>query len=68
MQTIRDRLSEVGISWSWYADGWNDALQGRADPSFSFIFSSLYTLKIPLVIQKQRKKYLKDEAGFYPGY
>lgn len=27
--TIGDRLSEKGVSWAWYADGWNDAVAGR---------------------------------------
>ena len=27
--TIGDRLSEKGISWAWYAGGWDDALAGR---------------------------------------
>ena len=27
--TIGDRLSEKGISWAWYAGGWDDAVAGR---------------------------------------
>lgn len=27
--TIGDRLSEKGISWAWYAGGWDDALMAR---------------------------------------
>ena len=34
--TIGDRLSEKGVSWAWYAGGWNDALAGHADPLFQF--------------------------------
>lgn len=30
--TIGDRLSEKGISWAWYAGGWNDAIAGRNNP------------------------------------
>lgn len=26
--TIGDRLSAAGVSWAWYAGGWNDALNG----------------------------------------
>ena len=29
MPTIGDRLSEKGISWAWYSEGWNDAVAGR---------------------------------------
>jgi len=34
--TIGDRLNETGISWAWYAQGWDDALAGRPDPTFAF--------------------------------
>src|SRR5207247_3997624 len=34
--TIGDRLSEQGISWAWYAGGWNDALAGHAGPLYQF--------------------------------
>lgn len=27
--TIGDRLSDKGISWAWYAGGWDDAVAGR---------------------------------------
>lgn len=30
--TIGDRLTEKGISWAWYAEGWDDALAGRLKP------------------------------------
>ncbi len=35
-KTIGDLLSEKGITWGWYAEGWNKALEGRADPTFAF--------------------------------
>jgi phospholipase C len=34
--TIGDLMTEAGISWNWYAGGWNDAMAGKADPSFQF--------------------------------
>ena len=34
--TIGDRLSAMGVSWAWYAGGWNDALTGRPDRDFQF--------------------------------
>ncbi len=34
--TIGDRLSEKGIAWAWYSEGWRDALAGRPDPQFKF--------------------------------
>lgn len=35
-QTIGDLLSAKGISWKWYAQGWNDAVSGNPDPTFPF--------------------------------
>jgi acid phosphatase len=34
--TIGDRLSDAGVSWAWYAGGWNDALAGKPDAEFQF--------------------------------
>ena len=36
LPTIGDRLTERSISWAWYAQGWDDALAGRPDPTFAF--------------------------------
>jgi phospholipase C len=36
MLTIGDRMDEKGISWGWFAGGWNDALAGHSDPLFQF--------------------------------
>ena len=36
MATIGDRLSERGVSWSWYSGGWNDAMAGHPDPLFQY--------------------------------
>jgi acid phosphatase len=30
--TIGDRLTEKGVSWAWYAGGWDDVLAGRIKP------------------------------------
>lgn len=32
MPTIGDRLDARGVSWAWYAEGWNDALAGKIAP------------------------------------
>ena len=29
MPTIGDRMSEKGVSWAWYSEGWDDAVAGR---------------------------------------
>ena len=36
LPTIGDRLSEQGVSWAWYSEGWNDAVAGHPDPLFQF--------------------------------
>ena len=36
MTTIADRLEEQGVTWAWYAGGWDDAAAGSADKSFQF--------------------------------
>jgi phospholipase C len=33
---IGDRMSDAGISWAWYAGGWNQAEAGHPDPLFQF--------------------------------
>jgi phospholipase C len=34
--TIGDRLSDAGISWAWYAGGWDDAVAGKPAETFEF--------------------------------
>jgi phospholipase C len=34
--TIGDRLTDAGVSWAWYAGGWDDAVAGRPAPTFQF--------------------------------
>lgn len=36
MPTIGDRLSEKGISWAWYSEGWNSAVAGHPESLFQF--------------------------------
>ena len=36
MPTIGDRLSEKGIAWAWYSEGWNAAVAGSASSGFAF--------------------------------
>ena len=33
---IGDRLSAKGVSWAWYAGGWDDAAAGKPGPLFQF--------------------------------
>jgi acid phosphatase len=36
LPTIGDRLSDAGVSWAWYAEGWNDAVAGHPASSFTY--------------------------------
>jgi phospholipase C len=64
MPTIGDRLSDKGISWAWYAGGWNDAIAGKPDPLFQyhhqpFAYFQNYGDGTP-----GRAEHLKDEKDF----
>jgi phospholipase C len=63
--TIGDRLTDKGISWAWYAGGWNDATAGHPDPQFKFhhqpfAYFAKYAEGTP-----GRAQHLRDEEDFY---
>jgi len=65
LPTIGDRLSEAGVSWAWYAGGWDDALAGRPAPTFvfhhqPFSYFARYGDGTP-----GRAAHLEDEAAFF---
>jgi phospholipase C len=62
--TIGDRLDAAGVSWAWYAGGWNDAVAGTPDPLFqfhhqAFAYYQNYALGTP-----GQRRHLKDETDF----
>ena len=64
MPTIGDRLSDAGVSWAWYAGGWNEALAGNPDKNFQFhhqpfVYFQRYADGTP-----EKAKHLKDENDF----
>jgi phospholipase C len=63
--TIGDRLSEKGVSWGWYAEGWEDALKGKPSPAFPFHHQapSYFTQFAPGT--EARKLHLFDLSKFY---
>lgn len=67
--TIGEKLDEKGVSWAWYAGGWNDVVTGRLRPyakpeSFQthhqpFVYFAAYAPG-----GKARDEHLKDLADF----
>ena len=62
--TIGDRLTAKGVSWAWYAGGWNDALAGHPDSQYQFhhqpfIYFANYADGTPA-----KAVHLKDERDF----
>jgi phospholipase C len=64
-KTIGDLLSEKGISWKWYAEGWNDALEGNPAKTFAFHHQApvYFTQFAPGT--KMREEHLSDLDNFY---
>lgn len=63
-ETIGDRLSGNGVSWAWYAGGWNEALAGHAAPLFQFHHHPFGYFKRYGEGTKERAEHLKDEKDF----
>jgi acid phosphatase len=64
LPTVGERLSDAGVSWTWYAEGWNDALAESPDASLvfhhqPFVYFEEYAEGTP-----ERTTHLKDEQDF----
>lgn len=64
LPTIGERLGDAGVSWAWYAEGWNDALAGSPNASLvfhhqPFVYFEEYAEGTP-----ERATHLKDEQDF----
>lgn len=62
--TIGDRLSDKGVSWTWYSGGWNDAVAGKSDPTFAFHHQPFAYFTRYAEGTEERKKHLRDETEF----
>jgi phospholipase C len=62
--TIGDRLSEKGISWAWYSEGWNDAIAGRPHPQFKFHHQAFAYFANYADGTPGRVRHLQDEEDF----
>ncbi|MBI4468706.1 MAG: acid phosphatase [Acidobacteria bacterium] len=62
--TIGDRLGERGVSWKWYAGGWDEAAAGKPDPLFQFHHQPFVYFERYKKGSAARKKHLRDEVEF----
>jgi acid phosphatase len=65
LPTIGDRLTAAGVSWAWYAEGWNETLAGKPPPSFTyhhqaFLYFANYAPGTP-----GRAQHLKDKTDLF---
>jgi phospholipase C len=62
--TIGDRLSDNGVSWAWYAGGWDSAMAGKPDAYFSFHHQPFVYFANYADGTAAKKEHLKDEDDF----
>jgi phospholipase C len=65
--TIGDRLTSAGVSWNWYAGGWNDAVAGANPNNFQYHhqpFNYYANYKLVNGVAGPGRSHLKDEADF----
>lgn len=62
MPTIGERLSEKGISWAWYSEGWDDAVAGRKN-NFAYNHEPFLYFK-KYEEGTEGRKHLKDQNDF----
>lgn len=65
MTTIGDLLSQKKVTWKWYAEGWNDAVLGDADPTFAFHHQAPVYFKQFAPGTPAREEHLADLNMFY---
>ena len=63
--TIGDRLDEKGISWAWYAGGWNDALAGKPHARFAYHHQPFAFFAKWADGTTAKTRHLKDESDFF---
>lgn len=62
--TIGDRLTGKGVSWAWYSGGWDSAMAGTPDPTFSFHHQPFAYFANYADGTAAKKEHLKDETDF----
>jgi acid phosphatase len=64
LPTIGDRLSATGVSWAYYAGGWNDALAGNPADTFEFHHQPFVYFEQFADGTSAKAERLKDEDDF----
>jgi acid phosphatase len=70
-RTIGDELSGRGVSWAWYAGGWNDAAAGHPGSLFQYHHQpfNYFARYAPDYVDPRTgehpRDHLKDETAFY---
>src|SRR5215472_11225362 len=58
---IGDRLTEAGVTWAWYAGGWNEALAGHPNKLFQFHHQPFAYFATTADGTPAKAQHLKDE-------
>jgi acid phosphatase len=64
LPTIGERLADAGISWAWYAEGWDDALTEKPNPTLVFHHQPFVYFREYAEGTPERATHLKDEQDF----
>jgi len=62
--TIGDRLSDKNITWAWYAEGFNEAIAGKADDDYEFHHQPYIYFKKYATATTVDREHLKDKDDF----
>ena len=62
--TIGDRMDDAGVTWAWFAGGWNAALAGTPDPLFQFHHQPFAYFAKYADGTAAKSLHLKDETDF----
>lgn len=62
---IGDRLTDKGVSWAWYSQGWDNAEAGKPDRGFTYHHQPIVYFQRYTPGSKDRVEHLKDETLFF---
>lgn len=64
MPNIGDRMTDAGVSWVWYSEGWDNAMAGHPDSAFQFHHQPFAYFANYADGTQAKKDHLKDETDF----